>query len=146
MSNKNAICFTVKSKYYSVYWAYKTELEKIGYELNFGFNPFCEEVIKNNDCMCVSNRWNFKDTDPMFSLSNYGYNTLMIDLDTEFARAVEHAKNEYERVKDTPIEVRLNDEYTAKVYSDRVVVGCQTFAYSALDQVQKAMTRKWLRK
>lgn len=82
----------------------------------------------------------------MFSFSTTDSSTPIIDLDTKFAKAVEHAKSEYERVKDTPIEVRLNDEYTAKVYSDRVEVGCQTFAYSALDQVQKAMTKKWLRK
>jgi len=37
-----------------------------------------------------------------------------------------------------PIKVELNPDYTAKVYSDKVVVGCETFPIDKLDELVKA--------
>ena len=38
-----------------------------------------------------------------------------------------------------PKEVKLNSEYTAKVYSDRVEVGCQTFTKEVILELAKAL-------
>lgn len=45
-----------------------------------------------------------------------------------------------------PITVYLNEEYSATIYSDRIAVGCQTFAYDAIENLaQKLGEAKKLR-
>ncbi len=44
-------------------------------------------------------------------------------------------------VKPTNVEVKLNDEYTAVVTKDTIVVGCQTFPISALTALNEAVNK-----
>lgn len=46
--------------------------------------------------------------------------------------------HEYVEPKPDFIEVKLNDSYTAKVYLDKIVVGCQTFPIDTLDKLNVA--------
>lgn len=48
-----------------------------------------------------------------------------------------------EVVKSKPafVKVKLNDEYTAEVYSDKIVVGCQTFDTSIARNLLKAVDK-----
>ena len=128
MSKKsNDIGFAVKSKYFSVYEAYKKELEKIGYEWNHKFNPFFESVTKDRTCIYVGTGWQGYDSAPMMSFSNPGGGTRVYNLDSEFEAAVSYAKSEYDR-QTRPVEkVILNRDYVVEVYHDRIVVCGETF-------------------
>lgn len=42
-----------------------------------------------------------------------------------------------------PVEVKLNDKYTAKITEDGVVVGCQTFAFEAIADLHTAIVKFW---
>lgn len=128
MSNKsNEIAFAVKSKYFSVYEAYKKELEKIGYEWNHKFNLFFESVAKDKKCIYVGTGWQGYGSAPMMSFSNPGSGVKVFNLDSEFEEAVSYANEEYDRRK-VPVErVVLNREWVAEVYHDRIVVCGETF-------------------
>lgn len=126
-SNAYAIAFAVKSKYFSVYEAYKKELEKIGYEWNHKFNPFFESVTKDRTCIYVGAGWEGYGGKPMMSFSNPGSGVRVFNLDSEFEEAVAFAKSEYNRHMSTYAKVVLNSVHTAVVYRDRIVVGCETF-------------------
>lgn len=40
-----------------------------------------------------------------------------------------------------PIEVKLNDDYTATVEQDEVIVGCQSFTFDKVDELAKAVAK-----
>jgi hypothetical protein len=129
MSKKsNEIAFAVKSKYFSVYEAYKKELEKIGYKWNHNFNPFQELITKDRTCIYVGTGWQGYCDAPMMSFSNPGRCARVYNLDSEFEAAVSYAKSEYDCHKLVAIEkVILNRDYVVEVYHDRIVVCGETF-------------------
>ena len=128
MSKKSdQISFAAKSKYFSVYEAYKKELEKIGYEWNDEFNPFNEEISKRSTCVYVGSNWNYRGTGPKMSFSHPDYSTKVFNLDCEFESAIAFAKSEYNRYKSPCEKVVLNHQCTAEVYGDRLVMSGQTF-------------------
>ena len=40
-----------------------------------------------------------------------------------------------------PIEVELNKDYTAEVYPDKIVVGCQTFSMETFEELRAAVDK-----
>jgi len=127
------IRFSVKSKYFSVYKAFVEELEAMGYTWNQKFNPFNSIAFSRSSCIFVGNTWGANwggsNSKPQMSFSNPSGTTTIFDLDNgSFDEAVKFAKSEFERATTpAPIKVKLNREYTADVYGDKIVVGCQTF-------------------
>ncbi len=45
----------------------------------------------------------------------------------------------FEEVK--PIKVKLNSQYTAVVYKDKIVVGCQEFTMEVFEELKKAVDK-----
>ena len=73
------------------------------------------EVIKDFEDLSERNLLENKDI--------YSYES-----NQDIIEAVKFAKSEFERATTpAPIKVKLNREYTADVYGDKIVVGCQTF-------------------
>ena len=128
MNNKsNGIRFAAKSKYYTVYAAFKEEMENIGYKWYHKFTKFNKEESERLSCVFVCSNWNGNGEDPMMSFSNASADVKVFNLDSEFEEAVSYAKAEYDRRK-APVErVILNREYVAEVYHDRIVVCGETF-------------------
>jgi hypothetical protein len=124
-----SIRFSVQSKYFSIYKAFVEELEAIGYTWNEEFNPNNLITFSRTSCIFVSNDWGGSKPKPQMSFSNPSNTNPIFKLDEgSFDEAVKFAKSEFERATvPAPIKVKLNREYTADVYGDKIVVGCQTF-------------------
>lgn len=44
-----------------------------------------------------------------------------------------------EIILDDVVEIEINDEYTAEVYSDKVIVGCQVIPFSKVEAIYEKM-------
>lgn len=143
MSRKKRIGFAVKSKYFSVYQAFRTEMEQIGYIWNEHFNEFTPQRRAATSCVYVSDDFGNYPDKPAMSFSNASANADIFDLDTNFQAAIDHATAEYARCKKSAL-VKLNGSYSAEVYEDRVVVGCQTIPASAVRELFRAAKKTGL--
>lgn len=129
----HTIRFAVKSKYFTIYKAFVEELEAIGYTWNQKFNPYNLIAFSRTSCIFVGNTWGAdwggSNSKPQMSFSNPSDTTKVFNLDSgSFDEAVKFAKSEFERATaSAPIKVKLNRDYAAEVYGDKIVVGCQTF-------------------
>lgn len=131
----HAISFAVRSKHFSIYKAFKEEMEAIGYAWNDKFNSFDRSRFEDTTCVYVGNTWQYLPTKPQMSFSNPSGRTPLFNLDGQFDLALEHAKKELEKVKASQaITVELNDSYEAIVHDNIVTVGCQTIS---ADSIQK---------
>lgn len=83
--------FSIKSKYFSLYQAFREEAEKVGWSHNTGFNPFTEEQSKWSNCLFFSSCWKGPGSQPMFSFSNSDINAYT--LPEQWDAAIDHMKN-----------------------------------------------------
>lgn len=136
---RGTITFAVTSKYFSVYHAYYTELQDVGYSWNSEFNKFDKSIMETRKVVFLSDRWNGVDTKPMMSFSNVSNPERVIDLDKDFEFAVRVARAGYEAWKErTMVNVVLNEHYVAIVSKEQVQVGCQTFPKSVIKELFEA--------
>lgn len=89
---EDEVQFAVVSKRFSLYKAFREEVEKFGWKWNEKFNPFTEEKRKDMNCLFFSTHW-YRDGIPMFSFSNYTNDRKVFDLDGEFEEALEYAES-----------------------------------------------------
>lgn len=136
---RGTINFAVTSKYFSVYHAYYTELQDVGYSWNSEFNKFDKSIMETRKVVFLCDRWNGVDTKPMMSFSNVSNPERVIDLDKDFDYAVRVARAGYEAWKErTMVNVVLNEHYVAIVSKEQVQVGCQTFPKSVIKELFEA--------
>jgi hypothetical protein len=129
------IRFSVQSKYFSIYKAFVEELEAIGYTWNEEFNPNNLITFSRTSCIFVSNDWGGSRPKPQMSFSNPSNTSSIFKLDEgSFDEAVKFAKSEFERVY-SKTTVKLNSDYTAEVYTDKIVVGCQEFDKATINKL-----------
>lgn len=81
--------FAIKSKYFSLYQAFREEAEKAGWEHNTSFNPFTEERSQWCNCLFFCTDWPGNNK-AMFSFSNSSTN--VYDLPKQWDEAIEHMK------------------------------------------------------
>lgn len=133
---RGMINFAVTSKYFSVYHAYYTELQDMGYSWNSEFNKFDKSMMETRKVVFLCDNWNNEATGPMMSFSNVSNPERAIDLDKDFDYAVRVAKAGYEAWKErTMVSVVLNESYTAIVSKEEIQVGCQTFPKSVIKEL-----------
>jgi hypothetical protein len=80
--------FSVKSKYFSLYRAFKEEAEKVGWTYNSGFNVFEPETMDFSDCLFFHAHWHHAGRNPLFSFSNSETN--VFQLPEQWDVAIEH--------------------------------------------------------
>lgn len=140
----HTISFAVRSKHFSIYRAFKEEMEAIGYAWNAEFNPFNRNRFKETTCIYVGNAWQSLPTEPLMSFSN-PMGCTVFNLDGQFDLALGHAKRELEKAKASQaVTVELNDSYEAIVHDDKVTVGCQTFSADSIQKLFDAAKKKGL--
>lgn len=83
--------FAIKSKYFSLYQAFREEAEKIGWVYNEEFNMFRESIMECSDCLFFSTNWKFCGWNPMFSFSNSDLN--VFQLPEQWDEAVGHMRD-----------------------------------------------------
>src|SRR5689334_16705852 len=83
--------FAIKSKYFSLYQAFREEAEKAGWIHNASFNPFTEETSNYHDCLFFCTHWLCEMPKPMFSFSNSGNN--VFNLPEQWNEAIEHMRS-----------------------------------------------------
>jgi hypothetical protein len=81
--------FAIKSKFFSLYQAFREEAEKAGWLHNADFNPFTEEKSQWCDCLFFCTSWR-GDNKPMFSFSNSSQNVFR--LPEQWDEAVDHMR------------------------------------------------------
>lgn len=84
------IRFSLKSKCFSLYKAFREEAEKAGWKYNSEFNEFEEHRMQYCDCLFFSTEWAHNGIDPRFSFSNS--NTNVFTLPERWNEAVEYMK------------------------------------------------------
>lgn len=109
--------FAIKSKYFSLYQAFREEAEKVGWIHNVSFNPFTEETSNYCDCLFFCAEWFCKTPKPMFSFSNSDNN--VFTLPEQWDIAIEHMtkliKLQNEKVKVTISLRQLADQHGVDV-------------------------------
>jgi hypothetical protein len=80
--------FSVKSKYFSLYKAFREEAEKVGWVYNSEFNPFEESKVDSCGCMFFFTEWHHKGWDPKFAFSNHS--GLVFELPQQWDEAIEY--------------------------------------------------------
>lgn len=93
---KEEIQFAVTSKRFSLYEAFRTEVEKFGWKWNEKFIVFAQDTTKNRNSLFFSTKW-YKDGVPMFAFSNSGGDTKSFDLGSEFEAALAYAASLIEK-------------------------------------------------
>lgn len=84
--------FAVKSNYFSLYEAFKKEVEGLGFTYKAEFTEFEKELIDYHDCLFFCNEWDDEKDKMKFSLSNAGNGTIEFDLETQWKDAIAYAK------------------------------------------------------
>lgn len=89
--------FAVKSKHFSLYQAFKTEVEKIGWTYLESFNKFEPEKTKGYlNCLFFSYEFEKAYGLPSFSLSHTSDESIdTYWLETDFDKALQHARYTY---------------------------------------------------
>lgn len=89
--------FAIKSKHFSLYQAFKTEAEKIGWTYLESFNEFKPENAKGYlNCLFFSYEFEKAYGLPSFSLScSTDQNIDTYWLETDFDKALQHARDTY---------------------------------------------------
>jgi hypothetical protein len=89
-SNYMNKCFSIQSKYFSLYQAFREEAEKVGWVYNHGINLFEVEKMEYSNCLFFHTHWRHEGREPMFSFSNSETNVFR--LPEQWSEAVEHMK------------------------------------------------------
>ena len=78
----------------------------------------------------------------LFGVSNFDDENYIGDLHTDWDKLIRYLEvwnDENKTRPDKYVTIVLNDEYTAKVYEDRIVVDCQTFPKEKLEELLEQM-------
>lgn len=127
--------FYVKSPYFSLYEAFKIEVEKIGWVYNTKFNTFSKHNLVGRSCMWFGNEWSFeKRTAPMFALSNPGNDQTGFDLSTHFKEALAFAKELYEYLNTENQKIFIGNN-EVQFLADAIKVGCTTVPHSVVLEI-----------
>jgi hypothetical protein len=113
MANK----FSIKSKYFSLYQAFREEAEKVGWIHDVQFNPFTEDQCNYSNCLFFHTDWRNDGHKPMFAFSNS--NTNVFELPSQWDEALEYMKKAFEPENPNPkLEISLKslaDHHGVKV-------------------------------
>jgi hypothetical protein len=100
--------FSIKSKYFSLYQAFREEAEKVGWVHNVDFNPFTEEQCDYSNCVFFHTEWKFEGHNPMFSFSNSDEN--VFELPRQWDEALEFMKQAFKPENQKPkLTISLKD-------------------------------------
>jgi len=126
--------FAVKSRFASVYNAFIIECEKIGWVWNSEFNK--KESVDDytnfqNACIYFCAHWKEMPNIPAMSFSG---SPDTIDLDTNFAGAIEVAKEVFKNVS-TRVVPKLTDKYDAIISTKGISVGCKLVTFEKFDEL-----------
>jgi hypothetical protein len=86
--------FAIKSKYFSLYKAFREEAEKAGWQYNDKFNAFEEDKAESCSCLFFHLDWNREGRNPMFSFSNHS--EIVFELETQWDIAIVHMTQVFE--------------------------------------------------
>lgn len=112
--------FAVKSKFFSIYEAFRKEMETLGWKHRDNFSTWSPTT--SCSCIFVHSEWGGTNS-KQFAFSNTGSGTMIYDLDNgEFGEAIEHAKN----LSNPTVKMQLTKDYVAVVTKNGIQVGCQT--------------------
>lgn len=110
MTYNSELTMAVTSNHFSLYQAFKTEVEKLGWIYNEKFKPF-KPHASIHDCMYFSFDFTYMQGQPAFSLSCTSDKTFQ--LESEFGQALEMAKQIIDSYYIKTI--KLNDLYLADI-------------------------------
>lgn len=85
--------FAIKSKYFSLYQAFREEAEKVGWVYNSDFNVFEEERMDFSNCLFFHTHWKHEGRNPLFSFSNSDKN--VFNLPEQWNEAIEYMKKAF---------------------------------------------------
>lgn len=86
--------FSVKSKYFSLYQAFREEAEKAGWVYNSEFNVFEAERMDFSNCLFFHTHWKHEGRNPLFSFSNSETN--VFHLPEQWHEAIDCMKKVYQ--------------------------------------------------
>jgi hypothetical protein len=107
--------------------------KELGYRVRTDYNPstyYCISLHIRDKEVWLDNQSNAKEA---FETGKTYRNTGVVINVSDFLLT-----NKYKPTK-SPIEVVLNESYTAKITADSVVVGCQSFPSSKIHELAKAL-------
>lgn len=123
----------VIANHFSLYEAFKKEVEKLGWTYN---SDFVEFSPRNGltDCLYFSFNFDAMKGKPAFSLSMTCDKKFQLEF--EFSEALERAKYIIQNWSE-PKTFKLNDQYTADINPKQktVVVGCQVFSFDTVREL-----------
>lgn len=127
--NQEKNTMAVTANHFSLYEAFKKEVENIGWTYNSDFVQFKENVTGRN-CMYFSFDFGAMKGQPAFALSNTGEENFQ--LETQFQEALDCAKDLINSRS-----VKLNESYLAKINLEdkTVTVGCQHFSFDKVREL-----------
>lgn len=125
----------VTAWHFSLYEAFKKEVENIGWTYNSDFTEF--RPNSGHDCLYFSFEFGSMKGRPAFALSNTG--DQKFQLESQFEEALSYAK---QLVWNTAT-LRLNENYTAIVNrrDKTVTVGCQEFSFDKALELANLITK-----
>jgi len=110
MTYNSELTMAVTSNHFSLYQAFKTEVEKLGWIYNDEFRPFKPHEF-SHDCMYFSFDFTYMKGQPAFALSCTSDKSFQ--LESEFAEALQMAK---QIIKSFSIKTfKLNDLFLADI-------------------------------
>ena len=138
------LSLAVKSKYASVYNAFITECEKIGWVWVEQFNSKSRVniyICAENDqfgSIYLSNEFSWAMGKELFSFSTT--NEERIDLDTDFELALSMARTIYDKIAKA-YTMELTDNYKAIIDDDMIIVGCQRISFQKFDELKELVNQ-----
>ena len=138
MSYHSRSTMAVRSNHFSLYQAFKKEVEKLGWTYNSDFVEFDESYITHN-CLFFSYEFGGEMKGrPAFSLSNTSLDTYQ--LESQFEEALEQAKR---IITNSCITIELNEVYEAQIdVKNKVVsVGYEVFSFDRIRELVDMMNK-----
>lgn len=125
----------VTAWHFSLYEAFKKEVENIGWTYNSDFTEFRQN--SGHDCLYFSFEFGAMQGQPAFALSNTG--DQKFQLESEFQEALNYAKQLINRIRS----IKLNENHTAiiSVKDKTVTVGCQEFSFDKVLELANLITK-----
>lgn len=125
----------VTANHFSLYEAFKKEVEKIGWTYNSDFTDF--KPNSGHDCLYFSFEFGGMHGQPAFALSNTGESKFQ--LESQFEEALTYAKRLVKSIRP----FRLNENYTAiiSMKEETVTVGCQEFSFHKVLELANLITK-----
>lgn len=133
--NQEKTFMAVTANHFSLYEAFKKEVEKIGWTYNLDFTDFKQN--SGHDCLYFSFEFGGMKGEPAFALSNTGESKFQ--LECQFEEALNCAKRLIKRIR----AFELNENYTAiiSMKDETVTVGCQEFSFDKVLELAKLINK-----